>query len=239
MPGWLRSEAARHYAPRFARTGPPESERPGREFQYGLSGDPRKRGGEWREPPAWKGEPATVCAALSALAGGRSPGRTRDQWCPYADAGIRRQPTIFGRRPVAKIVGWGQQRPWSRTFAASPTPRLWQFRTAARTALVEYARERLSKQLAASGASPEAVDGAKHLFDPNHVDAGLCTPFCHLQKTEPAAARPGAIAAPVDQSSAPDATHHRRQGTSGGPGRSSPNPGMDRNSSGGPRPAPM
>jgi starch phosphorylase len=37
---------------------------------------------------------------------------------------------------------------------------LWQFRTAASTALVAYARERLSKQLAASGASPEAVDGA-------------------------------------------------------------------------------
>ena len=38
---------------------------------------------------------------------------------------------------------------------------LWQFRTASRTVLVEYARERLSKQLAASGASPEAVDACE------------------------------------------------------------------------------
>ena len=40
---------------------------------------------------------------------------------------------------------------------AVPDASLWRFRTAARTTLVEYARDRLSKQLAASGAAPEAV----------------------------------------------------------------------------------
>ncbi len=55
--------------------------------------------------------------------------------------------------------------------------KLWQFRTAASTALVEYARERLFKQLAASGASPEAVDGAKHLFDPNALTLGFARRF--------------------------------------------------------------
>ena len=35
---------------------------------------------------------------------------------------------------------------------------LWQLRTAARKSLVDYARKRLSRQLAASGASPEAVE---------------------------------------------------------------------------------
>src|SRR5450755_4177396 len=44
---------------------------------------------------------------------------------------------------------------------------LWQFRIAARMSFVEYVRERLVRQLAASGASPEAADGVKHLFDPN------------------------------------------------------------------------
>ncbi len=44
---------------------------------------------------------------------------------------------------------------------------LWQFRTAAGTTLVEFARERLSRQLAAFGASPEAVEDAKYLFDTN------------------------------------------------------------------------
>jgi len=52
--------------------------------------------------------------------------------------------------------------------------RLWQFRTAASKSLVEYTRDRLSRQLAVSGASPEAIEGAKHLFDPNAVDTWLC-----------------------------------------------------------------
>lgn len=37
---------ARHNARRFAGAGPPASERPGRKFHHGVSGDPRKRGGE-------------------------------------------------------------------------------------------------------------------------------------------------------------------------------------------------
>ena len=59
---------------------------------------------------------------------------------------------------------------------------LWQFRTATSTALVEYARERLSKQLAASGASPEAVDGAKHLFDPNTLTLGFARRFATYKR---------------------------------------------------------
>ncbi|MEJ2378352.1 MAG: alpha-glucan family phosphorylase [Pseudolabrys sp.] len=59
---------------------------------------------------------------------------------------------------------------------------LWQFRTVARTALIEYARERLSKQLAASGAPPEAVDGAKHLFDPNTLTLGFARRFASYKR---------------------------------------------------------
>ena len=59
---------------------------------------------------------------------------------------------------------------------------LWQFRTAASAALVEYARERLSKQLAASGASPEAVDAAKHLFDPNTLTLGFARRFASYKR---------------------------------------------------------
>jgi starch phosphorylase len=60
--------------------------------------------------------------------------------------------------------------------------RLWQFRAAGRAALVEYARERLSAQLAASGASPEAVDGAKHLFDPNVLTLGFARRFATYKR---------------------------------------------------------
>ena len=60
--------------------------------------------------------------------------------------------------------------------------RLWQFRTAARAALVEYARERLSRQLAASGAPPEAVEAAKHLFDPNTLTVGFARRFATYKR---------------------------------------------------------
>ena len=60
--------------------------------------------------------------------------------------------------------------------------RLWKFRTAARTSLVGYARERLSRQLAGSGASPEAVEGAKHLFDPNILTLGFARRFASYKR---------------------------------------------------------
>jgi len=60
--------------------------------------------------------------------------------------------------------------------------KLWQLRTAATRSLVEYARERLSGQLAASGASPEAVDGAKHLFDPNALTLGFARRFAPYKR---------------------------------------------------------
>jgi len=59
---------------------------------------------------------------------------------------------------------------------------LWQFRSAARASLLEYARERLSRQLAASGASPEEVDGAKHLFDPGTLTLGFARRFATYKR---------------------------------------------------------
>jgi len=60
--------------------------------------------------------------------------------------------------------------------------KLWQFRTAASKSLVEYARERLAGQLATSGASPEAVDRAKHLFDPNALTLGFARRFATYKR---------------------------------------------------------
>ena len=59
---------------------------------------------------------------------------------------------------------------------------LWQFRTAARKSLVEYARGRLSRQLAISGASPDAVEAAKHLFDPNVLTLGFARRFATYKR---------------------------------------------------------
>jgi starch phosphorylase len=60
--------------------------------------------------------------------------------------------------------------------------KLWQLRTAASKSFVEYARGRLSRQLAASGASPEAVDRAKHLFDPNALTLGFARRFATYKR---------------------------------------------------------
>ena len=54
--------------------------------------------------------------------------------------------------------------------------------TASRKSLVEYARERLSLQLAASGASPEAVSEAKHLFNPDALTLGFARRFATYKR---------------------------------------------------------
>ncbi len=59
---------------------------------------------------------------------------------------------------------------------------LWKFRTAASIVLVEYAHERLSRQLAASGASPDAVYAAQHLFDPNTLTLGFARRFASYKR---------------------------------------------------------
>ena len=59
---------------------------------------------------------------------------------------------------------------------------LWQFRTAASKSLVEYARERLSRQLAVAGAPSEAIDAAKHLFDPNALTLGFARRFATYKR---------------------------------------------------------
>ncbi len=59
---------------------------------------------------------------------------------------------------------------------------LWRVRSAARKSLIEYARERLSRQLAASGASPDAVEGATRLFDPDALTLGFARRFATYKR---------------------------------------------------------
>jgi len=59
---------------------------------------------------------------------------------------------------------------------------LWTFRADATKSLVEYARGRLSRELAGSGASPEAIEEAKHLFDPNALTLGFARRFATYKR---------------------------------------------------------
>jgi starch phosphorylase len=60
--------------------------------------------------------------------------------------------------------------------------RLWQFRTAASRSFVDYVRERLSGQLATSGAPLEMVDSAQHLFDCNTLTLGFARRFASYKR---------------------------------------------------------
>jgi starch phosphorylase len=61
---------------------------------------------------------------------------------------------------------------------------LWQLRNSARQSLVDYARERLSTQLAAAGASSEAVNEAQHLFDPKALTLGFARRFATYKRPD-------------------------------------------------------
>ena len=59
---------------------------------------------------------------------------------------------------------------------------LWQFRLAASKSFVGFVRDRFFRQLAASGASCEAMDSAKHIFDPNALTLGFARRFATYKR---------------------------------------------------------
>jgi starch phosphorylase len=60
--------------------------------------------------------------------------------------------------------------------------RLWQLRTTSRLALIEFTRNRLSRELVLGGSPPEAVDRALHLFDPNVLTLGFARRFATYKR---------------------------------------------------------
>jgi starch phosphorylase len=69
-----------------------------------------------------------------------------------------------------------------RDIRRVPDAELWQMRTNASRSLVVYARERLSQLLAVSGAFAEAIETAKHLFDPNVLTLGFARRFATYKR---------------------------------------------------------
>jgi glycogen phosphorylase len=58
----------------------------------------------------------------------------------------------------------------------------WQLRVATSKSLVEYARERLAHHYAAAGESPETIEEAKHLFDPEVLTLGFARRFATYKR---------------------------------------------------------
>jgi starch phosphorylase len=65
-----------------------------------------------------------------------------------------------------------------------PDESLWQFRMAASKSLIDYARQRLARHYAAAGASPERVEEARHLFDPNALTLGFARRFATYKRPD-------------------------------------------------------
>ena len=84
--------------------------------------------------------------------------------------------------PVEKTAGWGRLETLEQDIRRISDMSLWNFRLAARKSLVEYARERLSGQLTASGASVDEVDNAKSLFEPNVLTLGFACRFATYKR---------------------------------------------------------
>jgi starch phosphorylase len=70
---------------------------------------------------------------------------------------------------------------------------LWQLRAGASECLVDYARARLSRQLTASGASREAVDEAKRMFDPKALTLGFARRFAAYKRPNLLLHNPGRL----------------------------------------------
>jgi starch phosphorylase len=60
--------------------------------------------------------------------------------------------------------------------------RIWQLRSSARTALVAFARERLARQLSASGGTAEEVEAARHLFSADALTLGFARRFATYKR---------------------------------------------------------
>ncbi len=78
--------------------------------------------------------------------------------------------------------------PWRRTtetldqdIRRVPDAKLWQLRSTVRKSLIEYARERLTKQMTASGMASKAK-GVNRLFNPNTLTLGFARRFATYKR---------------------------------------------------------
>jgi glycogen phosphorylase len=60
--------------------------------------------------------------------------------------------------------------------------KIWDFRNAASKSMVEYARERLSRQLASTGASAKEVENVKYIFNTNALTLGFARRFATYKR---------------------------------------------------------
>ncbi len=79
--------------------------------------------------------------------------------------------------------GWlGTLKDMEADMRAVPDAVLWNCRVSAREALVEFVRERFSRQLEVSGAAPERIDTAKRIFSSHVLTLGFARRFAPYKR---------------------------------------------------------
>jgi starch phosphorylase len=76
----------------------------------------------------------------------------------------------------------GETNQLEKTIRRVPDQELWAMRQASRHTLVEYARQRYSQQLAASGASSEQIAQAGQILDPEALTLGFARRFASYKR---------------------------------------------------------
>ena len=93
---------------------------------------------------------------------------------------------ISGRKPAERTAGWGAageyRTPGARHSPRIPTAASGNFAPPAPSLLSNTPASDCSKQLAVSGAPPEEVEWAKHLFDPNALTLGFARRFATYKR---------------------------------------------------------
>jgi len=69
------------------------------------------------------------------------------------------------------------------TMPAAPDETLWNMRSNARGALVEFVRKKFGRQLTNAGQPAEIVETAQHIFDPNVLTLGFARRFVAYKRT--------------------------------------------------------
>jgi starch phosphorylase len=76
----------------------------------------------------------------------------------------------------------GPTEPLEQDIRGVSDQQLWQMRNTNRKALIEFARDRLARELAIRGAPAEEVERARHLFDPNALTLGFARRFATYKR---------------------------------------------------------
>ena len=89
---------------------------------------------------------------------------------------------IFGRRPVERIAGSGQWKPWSRIFAAFPTPGSGNFAPPPASLLWNTPASDCPGNWPPPARRPRRLTAAKHLFDPKALTLGFARRFATYKR---------------------------------------------------------